>query len=197
MSTALPAERPSRALRRPWRVSVSLGAVGALVSLVLLTGPGSGQSWVALSNLIITALLGVWITYSDIRTRLIPNAAIPTLAVLYIGTLLAGVAYGWLSGADALRAAAAFAIVGVAYAFLFIAGGTSPGDVKLAATLALAVGGFGWPAVIVGALASYLLALPEAVIRWASKARQAGMPFGPYLVAGTLLALMGILLQWW
>ena len=196
MSTASPVKGCAPALKRQWAISVRLGATCALTALLLLLNANLETAWAPLNNLIITLVLGVWISCSDITTRLIPNAATPTLTLLYTATFVIAWTQGWFTSADALRTLSASAVVGTIYALLFLVDGTSPGDVKLAALLTLAVGGFGWAPILTAAVVPYLLALPEALLRAIRRKRAPGIPFGPYLVAGAALALGGVLLGW-
>jgi leader peptidase (prepilin peptidase)/N-methyltransferase len=60
------------------------------------------------------------------------------------------------------------------------------GDVRLAALTGLVLGTAGWHTVLIGATGVYLLTTPFAVA--ALRSRKAALPFGPFLVAATILA---------
>ncbi|WP_229073382.1 hypothetical protein [Actinoplanes sp. DH11] len=63
------------------------------------------------------------------------------------------------------------------------------GDVRLAAVLGAALGIGGWSPIVLGVILPYVVVFPFAVaylLRGAS--RKAQLPFGPFLVAGAVLA---------
>jgi prepilin signal peptidase PulO-like enzyme (type II secretory pathway) len=65
------------------------------------------------------------------------------------------------------------------------------GDVKLAGVLGLPLGWLGWPAVLLGLALPHLLAGPVALflLLTGRAKRGTGLPFGPALLAGALLAI--------
>ncbi|GAA1885700.1 hypothetical protein GCM10009687_62780 [Asanoa iriomotensis] len=91
------------------------------------------------------------------------------------------------------------ALAGAAVALFFAATtvllgrrGFGLGDAKLALSCAALLGWFGWAAVLAGLLAGLLASALVSIallvagrVRWTSH-----LPFGPFLVAGTLLALI-------
>lgn len=92
-------------------------------------------------------------------------------------------------GIAVLAGAALWAI----YFALGLLGAVAYGDVKLAGALGLALGWWGIIPALLGAAAAYVLALPHATIHAASR-RGRQIPFGPYMVAGTIaVALWQIL----
>ncbi|WSZ77748.1 hypothetical protein OH804_04425 [Micromonospora sp. NBC_00860] len=83
---------------------------------------------------------------------------------------------------------AAAALGGLYLALVLVAGsGIGLGDVRLFALLGAALGATGWPAVLLGGLLPFVLAVPEALARLALR-RAHSVAFGPYLVAGALIA---------
>jgi leader peptidase (prepilin peptidase)/N-methyltransferase len=69
--------------------------------------------------------------------------------------------------------------------------GMGYGDVKLAGLLGLYLGCLGWGAVWVGAFAGFLLGALAGVLLLATgraAGRRTAIPFGPYMLAGALLA---------
>ena len=80
-------------------------------------------------------------------------------------------------------------IVGTVYVVLVLAGASSPGDFKLATTLAIPAAMLSLSTLLIAAALPYLLALPQSLHRMRTSGRKAGIAFGPYLVAGTGLAL--------
>jgi leader peptidase (prepilin peptidase)/N-methyltransferase len=85
-------------------------------------------------------------------------------------------------------------IAAVLYGVLFLINpaGMGLGDVKLAPTLGLVLGWYGWRAVVTGTFAGFLLgavvALALIVTRRAT--RKTAMPFGPFMLAGALAAVL-------
>jgi leader peptidase (prepilin peptidase)/N-methyltransferase len=132
------------------------------------------------------AMLLVAVTLSDLRTRLVPDRALVAALVPALGALALG-APGALPGR---LAAATGAGVFMLAAALARPGGMGLGDVKLAAVLAFVLGLTGWPAVLLGVLAPYLINGPVAVYLLLSRraTRHTPLPFGPALLTGALLA---------
>jgi leader peptidase (prepilin peptidase)/N-methyltransferase len=99
-----------------------------------------------------------------------------------------------IATADPLRllgAAAAGAIGFLAFFAMGLAGGVGFGDVKLAGALALYLGWLSWSAPIVAVVLAFVLAAPHTIALLALRRRDAlkrRLPFGPYLIAGTLLS---------
>jgi leader peptidase (prepilin peptidase)/N-methyltransferase len=70
-------------------------------------------------------------------------------------------------------------------------GGLGLGDVKLAGLLGLYLGWLGWRPVLVGTFAGFLLGglLGVALLAARRAHRRTAIPFGPFMLAGALLAL--------
>lgn len=149
--------------------------------------------WLVLLALLHFAAVGIALAAIDLQTRRLPNAIVlPALAVALLLLLAAAILSGdWGPLLDAVIAMAAlFAFYLVI--LLIYPPGMGFGDVKLAALVGLHLGWFGWPAVIVGAFAAFLLggvvALALLVTRRAG--RRSGIPFGPYLLGGAWLGIL-------
>ncbi|WP_238324160.1 prepilin peptidase [Salinispora pacifica] len=131
---------------------------------------------------------GVLLAAVDVAIRRLPTLVI-SIAALAVGTVLAGEAA--ITGqAQMLVTAtlAAAALGGLYLALVIVAGsGMGLGDVRLAALLGAALGAISWPAVFLGGLLPFVLAVPEALARLALR-RAHSIAFGPYLVAGALIA---------
>jgi leader peptidase (prepilin peptidase)/N-methyltransferase len=146
----------------------------------------------ALPAYLYLAAVGVALTMIDLDVLRLPDAIV--LPSYVVGTALllpAVVADGdWWSG---LRALAGMAVLWTLYFALaaLVPGGMGFGDVKLAGLLGLYLGWLGWSAVWVGTFAAFLLGgVVGAVLLLARRARRGtAIPFGPYMVAGALLAL--------
>jgi leader peptidase (prepilin peptidase)/N-methyltransferase len=121
----------------------------------------------------------------DVLTLSLPGAAV---ALLGGAALLPGSAGSWLG---ALLGGVALA---GAYVVLFVIhpNGMGFGDVKLALTLGVVLGWYGWSVLFVGAFAGFLLGavygLGLMLARRAS--RRTAMPFGPFMVLGAFLGLL-------
>jgi leader peptidase (prepilin peptidase) / N-methyltransferase len=65
------------------------------------------------------------------------------------------------------------------------------GDVKLAGLLGMVLGYLSWAALVVGALAGFVLGAAVGVVVIAVKrgGRKTMLPYGPFMIAGALLAI--------
>lgn len=180
-----PAARPSPGS------AVGPPALSALVCGALALATGPRPELVAWLLLVPPAML---LARIDLAVRRLPDVlTLPlgagTAAVLGVAALLPGHEGSWpraLSGAAAL---------GVAYFVLLLINpsGMGFGDVKLAPTLGLALGWYGWPVLFVGTFAGFLLGAVAGLILLATGRadRRTPIPFGPFMLLG---ALGGVLL---
>jgi leader peptidase (prepilin peptidase)/N-methyltransferase len=124
----------------------------------------------------------VAVTATDLTHRIIPNRiVIPAAAVILVAQTALEPSPQWALGA---LAASGFLFVAV----LAYPAGMGMGDVKLALVMGAALGKTVPVALMVGMLA----ALVPAVIllaRHGSAARKMGIPFGPFLALGSVVAL--------
>ena len=174
---------------RPWSTGLIAGLGGAAAVLLVPT-PALIPAWVAL------AWIAAPIVRTDLARHRIPDAL--NLAAAAAGALLLLVpgdlsAYGraWL---------AALAVTGVLLALALVGpSGLGMGDVKLAPALGLYLGYLGWEAVLVGILAGFVLGALAAIailVRDVMARRPVGgalrraLPFGPFLLLGTLVGLL-------
>jgi leader peptidase (prepilin peptidase)/N-methyltransferase len=151
----------------------------------------SGPSW-ATPALVVAAAAGATLGVVDARTHRLPDAVtLPTLAAVLLLLSLAAVAAG--DGSRLVRAAAAAAVLGVAYLLLHLVNrrGLGLGDVKLAVLLGLPAGWAGWEAVWwTGALPFLLGGLAALALVVARRAtRHSALAFGPWMLAGAAGAL--------
>lgn len=169
--------------------AVPTALVGAVVAATL--GGWAGEPWLV-PALAVLAGSAAALSAVDLRFKRLPDALLaPTyLAVVPLVVLAA------LAGdhADRLpRALAAAAVLGLALLILKLArpAGIGLGDVKLVPLLGLVLGWFGWQQVVLGVFLAYLAA--ALVIVAGLVARRTSLrddvPFGPYLLAGTLLTV--------
>jgi leader peptidase (prepilin peptidase)/N-methyltransferase len=137
--------------------------------------------------------VGLLLAVIDLREQLLPNRVLLPAGVgaVVLLVLAAALDDAWPALLRALVAAAACFALLLVMALLAPAG-LGMGDVKLAALLGLVLGWLGWPAVLLGFFLGFLL---QAVVGLALLAtRRAGrrteLPFGPALLAGTVLAAL-------
>jgi len=133
------------------------------------------------------------LTVIDARTKLLPNRlTYPAFGLVAVLLLAASLVEG--DPGRMLRALEAAAVMGLAFLTLAVVvpRGLGLGDVKFAPTLGLALGWLSWGTVSVGFVAAFFLGGLVAVgamlvLRLGRKAR---LPFGPWMAAGALLAVL-------
>jgi leader peptidase (prepilin peptidase)/N-methyltransferase len=130
----------------------------------------------------------------DLAVQRLPDvltlpAAVGTGALLGGAALLPGHEGSWG------RALAGGGVLGALYFVLHLVnpGGMGFGDVKLAPTLGLALGWYGWSAVVAGTLVGFGLGAGVGLVLLAMRRvdRRTPIPFGPFMLLG---ALAGVLL---
>lgn len=151
-----------------------------------------GATW-TLPAYVYLSTVGIALAFIDLDVRRLPNAlTLPSYAVgavlLTVAALAAGEP-GYLA-----RAAIGMAALYALYFLLMIAkpGGMGFGDVKLAGVLGLFLGYLGWGSLIVGVFLGFLLGgLGGIALMLTGQAgRKSKIPFGPYMVAGALVAVL-------
>ncbi|MEU2064149.1 A24 family peptidase, partial [Streptomyces sp. NPDC013455] len=179
---------PGAASRTPSRPL--LAAVTALVCAALAAATGTRPE---LAVWLLLAPAGVLLAAVDFRVQRLPDPltlplAALALALLGLTALLPEHAGHWptaLYGALAL---------GAGYYVLYRVnpGGMGFGDVKLALGAGAVLGWYGWPTVLLGTFAAFLLgALYGGALVLARRAgRKTAVPFGPFLLAGTLTGVL-------
>ncbi|WP_354642120.1 A24 family peptidase [Kitasatospora camelliae] len=164
---------------RPGSVELVAAAVGAAL--------GAVASWPAGAVLVWAGLLGVVLGFVDAAVHRLPDALTLSLAA---GTavLLLAVEH---RGEVLLRCLLAAAVLGLVYGGLALLVPIGLGDAKLAPALGALLGWYGWDAVLRGQLYAVLLAGGWAVVLLATRRAGRGdaLPFGPFLLAGALLAV--------
>jgi leader peptidase (prepilin peptidase) / N-methyltransferase len=142
------------------------------------------------------AACAVPLAFVDAIVSRLPN---PLTAAAYAGTvvlLLLAVAVGGdgASWSALLRAAlGGLALLGCYLLLIIISpAGMSLGDVKLAASLGTLLAWFGWRVLIAGGAAGFLLGGLAGVMLLVSRraARKQLIPFGPFMIAGAVLAVL-------
>ncbi|MEU1519128.1 A24 family peptidase [Streptomyces sp. NPDC005811] len=135
---------------------------------------------------------GVLLAVVDFASHRLPDVltlplAAAALVLLGVVSLLSGDGGRWTS------ALLGCLVLGTCHFALFlIAGGFGFGDVKLALVLGAVLGWYGWTVLLVGTFAGYLLgALYGIGLMLAGRAgRTSRFPFGPFLLAGTLVGVL-------
>ncbi|MEU6664737.1 A24 family peptidase [Streptomyces sp. NPDC046727] len=167
-----------------------LATATALVCAALAAATGTRPE---LAVWLLLAPVGVLLAAVDFRVQRLPDPltlplAAAALALLGVAALLPEHAGHWrtaLYGALAL---------GAGYYLLYRVnpGGMGFGDVKLAVGTGAVLGWYGWPTVLLGTFAGFLLgALYGGALVLARRAdRRTAVPFGPFLLAGALTGLL-------
>ncbi|MFJ7291612.1 prepilin peptidase [Streptomyces collinus] len=162
----------------------------ALVCAVLAAATGTRPE---LGVWLLLAPAGVLLTVVDFRVRRLPDPltlpfAGAALVLLGLTALVPEHAGQWTTAVLGSLA------LGGGYFVLFLINpaGMGFGDVKLALGTGAALGWYGWPTVMLGTFAGFLLgALYGAALVITRRAdRKTAIPFGPFLITGALLGLL-------
>lgn len=140
------------------------------------------------------ASISIALAAIDLDTHRLPDAIVlPAYPVLGVLLTTAAILLGDLESAARAAAGAGILFAGYFALALISPRGMGMGDVKLAGVIGLVLGWFGWPALVVGALAAFLLGglVGVALIVARRASRNTGIPFGPWMLGG---AWVGILL---
>ncbi|MEU3463754.1 A24 family peptidase [Streptomyces sp. NPDC006733] len=138
--------------------------------------------------------LGVLLARIDLAVFRLPDvltlpATAATAALLGAAALFPGHEGSWP------RALLGGVVLGAVYFLLFLINpaGMGFGDVKLAPTLGLALGWYGWPTLFAGTFAGFVLGAVAGLVLLATRRanRKTPLPFGPFMLIG---ALGGVLL---
>ncbi|MCM2412039.1 prepilin peptidase [Streptomyces sp. RKAG290] len=142
---------------------------------------------------LLLAPVAVLLAAIDRRVHRLPDeltlpAAGAAAVLLGIAALLPEHGGSWLS---ALLGGAA---LGAFYFLLFLINpnGMGFGDVKLAVSLGVALGWYGWAVVFAGGFAGFLFgaAYGLGLMLMRRAGRKTGIPFGPFMIAGALLGIL-------
>ena len=137
------------------------------------------------------AAVSIALAAIDLDVRRLPSRIVlPSYGVAVLLLIPAAIAGpGWAAAARGLAAAA---VLGAFYWLLSrIPRGMGMGDVKLAPLLGLYLGWLGWSSLAVGAFTGFLLGGIVGVALMAARVanRRSRIPFGPFMLAGTFLAV--------
>jgi leader peptidase (prepilin peptidase)/N-methyltransferase len=166
----------------------------AIANAVLFGGMAArfDDSWTLVAYLVLTATL-VALAVIDLETYLLPNRIVYPLTVAMLVLLPLG-----LLADDDLGAYGRGLLGGViAFAAFFVVHLVSPrgmgfGDVKLSFTLGLALGCVGWGEVVLGLFLGFFYGALIGIVLIATRlrSRNQAVPFGPFLAAGAITALL-------
>lgn len=135
---------------------------------------------------------GVALTMIDIDHKRLPNVIVYPSAVV-VGAWLVGASVIAGESGTAIRTLLAGAALFAFYLLLALVypAGMGLGDVKLAFVLGMALGWLSWSAVVVGTFLAFLLGalVGLAVIAIRGGGRKTAIPFGPFMLAGALMAV--------
>ena len=137
--------------------------------------------------------VGLALALIDIDTKRLPDVlTLPSIAVVAVLLTIAAVADG--RGDDLLRAVLGALMLGGFYFAVWFAypAGMGFGDVKLAPTLGALLGWLGYGVLAVGAFLgfAYGAVIGVAVVYLSEAGRKTKIPFGPFMIAGALTAIL-------
>ncbi|MCU1525670.1 MAG: prepilin peptidase [Microbacteriaceae bacterium] len=170
----------------------AVALVGSLMSPRLDTTRQVTSGLLVLVAYLYLAAITVALALIDIDVHKLPNAIVlPSYlvaGVLFVAASVVGGDYMALVRSGVAMAALAFFYLVLALAY---PGGMGLGDVKLAGVIGLYLGWSGWGALVVGALAAFLLGGIYSVVLLVLKRanRRSGIPFGPWMLAGGWLGV--------
>ena len=177
-------ERDLRPLRPSWYLPTAALAGGAIAG-----ARADDLKFAVVAVAAVVPLLALAAIDLDVR-RLPDRITGPLALALVVSLLVAGYASGSLRAWQ--RALLAGLALGGSLLVVAVAGGgLGLGDVKLAPSLGLLLGYLGWSPVVVALLLAFVTGALHAVwlLAWRGGTRRSTLPFGPHLIAGTLLTL--------
>jgi leader peptidase (prepilin peptidase)/N-methyltransferase len=169
-------------------------ATVAIATAVLCGGMAArfSDSWTLPAYLVLTATL-VALAVIDLETYLLPNRIVYPLTVAMLVLLPLGLlADGDLGTYGRGLLAGAIAFVAFFVVHLVSPRGMGFGDVKLSFTLGLALGCVGWGEMVLGLFLGFFYGALIGIVLIATRlrAKQQAVPFGPFLAAGAITALL-------
>ncbi|UVE93782.1 A24 family peptidase [Dietzia sp. B32] len=163
---------------------VVLAAAGGFGAAHLALG------WADLVTFLVLAVACALLVPIDLAVFRLPDALVlPLYPVVFLGLAVTAAMFDeWGSFGRAAAAAAAL------FAFYFVLALINPsglglGDVKLSGVLGAFLGWFGWPAVLAGTLAAFVINAAVALVLLAAGrvGAKSGIAFGPAMVIGAVV----------
>jgi len=193
--------RPFPEVAASWRTAAGRALVAGTALLFAAIGARFADSWALPAFLLFGAAL-VALSVIDLRHFLLPNRIIyPVTGASVVALALAAVAED-----DPGAIVRALACAAGAFAVFLVLHVVSPramgfGDVRLAFLLGLDLGWLGVGEVVLGLLLGFLYGAAVGVVLLAvgARSRRDHIPFGPFLAAGALTALLvgSTILDWY
>lgn len=184
------------------RISARYPAVElATAALFAATAVRLGADWALPAFLVVVAGL-VAISFVDLELFIVPNRILyPTLLVAAPLLLAAAAIDDDWSGARSAAIGGVLGWVMLLVIHLISPAGMGFGDVRLAGLIGMALGWLSVGHLFVGLFLAFLLAavVGVALIATGVKGRKDKVPFGPFLAAGAMLALVfgSAILEWY
>ncbi|GMQ85684.1 MAG: hypothetical protein BMS9Abin07_1251 [Acidimicrobiia bacterium] len=177
---------PPQVRKESRRLPIVVAATGLLFAATPLV---VDVTWVLPAYLWFVAVT-VTLTLTDIDSQLIPNRILFPGTVVGVVLLLAG---SLIEGGPLLRPlVGGFAYFGLLFVLALIArGGFGYGDVKLGFLLGVFTAFVAWEILVVAVFTAFLLGglISLVLIISRLRSRKDAIPFGPYLVVGSYVAL--------
>ncbi|MFJ2297843.1 prepilin peptidase [Oerskovia paurometabola] len=192
------ARRPVRIWRRavaevrPHRRAV-LAVTAVAVPATVVGAWAAGHPVVVLPAAGYLALVGSALAVIDARTHRLPDALVlPSYPVLAVLLGLAGL-LGPDGGALLRASAGGLGLYGAYFLLALAPSGLGFGDVKLAGLIGAMLAWCGWAELAVGASVAFFLGGSWALVLLATRraGRRSAIPFGPFMLAGALVGLIG------
>lgn len=163
--------------------------------VALAAAGGFGAPYVALGmvDLATFAVLAVacaLLVTIDLAVFRLPDAIVlPLYPVVFLGLTVTAAEFGEWASLGRAAAGAAVLLVGYFLLALINPSGLGLGDVKLAGVLGAFLGWLGWPAVLVGTVAAFVINAAVALVLLAARqvGPKSGIAFGPAMVAGAVV----------
>jgi leader peptidase (prepilin peptidase) / N-methyltransferase len=176
----------------PLRYPVVELATALLWALVTWRLVGAGLGAAVPAYLALTFVC-VALTAIDLDVRLLPDRiTFPAFAVVGLLLLAASLALGDPGRMGRALLGALMALVFFSLLYLIYPAGMGFGDVKFAPTLGMALGWLSWPVLVVGFFLAFLIGGLVGIVAMLvlRVGRKAAIPFGPWMAAGALLAVL-------